>query len=127
MEPMEYLTDEELLALIETTEAGELLTAPRDLKASILSEAAKQTPAHKPSRRKQFYFYCLRVGLATAACVAILLVPVPGKKQETPAPTPSFSLSQHFNQFTDTLEQGFADINRHFSDFDFNFGGNRNE
>ena len=125
MEPMEYLTDEELLALIETTESGELLTAPRDLKASVLAEAAKQPPVQKPNRRKQFWFYCLRVGLATAACVAILFVPIPEKNQQSTAP--HISLSQQFNQFTDTLEQGFADINRHFSDFDFNFGGNRNE
>lgn len=125
MKPMEYLSDEELLALMETTEAGELLTAPRTLKQSVLAEAAKQPAGRTPDRRKQFWFYCLRVGLATAACVAILFVPIPRKNQESTAP--SISLSQHFNQFTDNLEQGFAEINRHFSNFDLNFGGIRNE
>lgn len=126
-----YLTDEELLALIETTQRGELLHAPKDLKVSILTQAEKAAGSKQPNRKKQFYSYCFRVGLATAACLAILFLPTPAKESSGEVSAPTISLSQHLNQFTDRLEQGFSDFNSAFADFDFNFdfnfGGNRNE
>ena len=128
MKPKDYLTDAELLALIETTESGPLLTPPRNMKQNILSQAAK--PVDKmPSRQQQFVSYCLRVGLATAACLAVLLIPSPAKDSIQESTAPSLTISQHLNQFTDRLEQGFSIANRSFADFDFNFdfGGTRDE
>ena len=130
MNTMEYLSDAELLALIETTESQELLTAPKDLKDSIL-EQVSITPQLSPRRNKrtQLLSYSLRVGLATAASLAFLLLPSPAKdSSQTPA-TPKLTLTQQLNSFTDRLEQGVDDFNGLFADFDFNFnfGGNRDE
>ena len=120
MNKPEYLSDRELLALIRTTEAGELLHAPRDMKQNIL---AKQ----KPNRKKQFYSYCLRVGLATAASLAILFIPTPVKENNPDAP----SLTQQLYQVTDHLEERFVAFHYSLADFDFDFnlhfGGTRNE
>lgn len=128
MNELEYLSDAELLALIETTEQSPLLHAPRDVKQAVMT-GARQTPAvKKPSRQKQFYSYCARVAMATAACLAILFIPTPAKGS---AQTTHISLTQQLNRITDTLEQRFSEINSAFADFDFNFdfnfGGNRDE
>ena len=118
MNKPEYLSDRELLALIRTTEAGELLHAPKSLKQDILSK-------RKPNRKKQFYSYCLRVGLATAASLAILFIPTPAQKN----PPDALSLTQQLYQVTNHLEERFSALNQSFADFDFNlnFGGNRDE
>lgn len=118
---MEYLSDRELQALMELSESEGLLTAPKDTKANVLA----QLQPKKAAPKKQFYAYCLRVGLAMAACLAILLLPAPTEKSVSD--TPTISLSHHLNQFTDALEQGLSDINERGNDFDFNFGGTRDE
>lgn len=127
-EKMEYISDEALFALIETTEDQGLLTAPRELKGAILAEAEHLPQIRsKPSRQKQFTAYCFRVGLATAASLVLLF----GSGQMTnnipKLPSQEPTISQRFNQFTDDLEQGFLTISRQISQFDFNFGGNDHE
>lgn len=122
----EELTDEELLSLIETTESQGLLTAPRELESSVLSQCTKLTPTQsKPSRQKQFAAYCVRVGLATAASLALLFGAGPAAR-ELPKNGPELTISQRFNQFTDQIEGGYQDISQRLSQFgnQFHFGGN---
>ena len=118
---MDYLTDRELQALMEQSESEGLLTAPKDLKVNVLAHIRRK----KASRQKQFYAYCLRVGLATAACLAVLLIPAPEEKSHPE--TPPASLTHHLTQLTDALEQGLLELNERGNDFDFNFGGTRDE
>lgn len=116
MKKPEYLSDRELLALIRTTEEGGLLHAPRNLKQDILAK-------RKPNRKKQFYGYCLRVGLATAASLALLFIPTPAQEK---APD-TLSLTRQLYQVTNHLEEHFSALNQYFAEFDFNFGGNYDE
>lgn len=132
MNDFEYLSDEALLSLIELSEDQGLLSAPRDLKPAILEEAARQSVSRpRPSRKRQFADYCVRVGLATAA--SLVLVFAGGRSvnhlSQPAQNAPSLSTAQQFNQFTDKLEEGYQSINQKLSQFvlNFDFGGNRHE
>ena len=132
MNDFEYLSDEALLALMELSEEQGLLSAPRDLKPAILEEATRQSLSRpRPSRKRQFAEYCVRVGLATAA--SLVLVFAGGRTvnhlSQPAQNAPSLSASQHFSQFTDHLEEGYQSINQKLSQFilNFDFGGNRHE
>lgn len=127
-----YLSDEALLSLMEFSEEQGLLSAPRDLKPAILEEAARQSVSRsRPSRKRQFADYCVRVGLATAA--SLVLVFAGGRSvnhlSQPAQNAPSLSTAQQFNQFTDKLEEGYQSINQKLSQFvlNFDFGGNRHE
>ena len=134
MNNYEYLSDEALHSLIACSEEQGLLSAPRELKQSILTEAARQSVSQpKASRKKQFADYCLRVGLATAATL-VLVFAGGGAAQHTgqlPQQDAALSVanSQQFVQFTDRLEQDYQSLNQKLSQFIFNldFGGNRHE
>ena len=124
MKDLEYLSDAELLALIAATEEGELLHAPRNVKASIL---AREKDRRKRDAKKQFHSYCARVAAATAASLAILFLPTPVKEPGTE----TLTLTQHLYRVTEAMESRFSAFNQSFDNFDFNFdihfGGNRNE
>lgn len=65
-----YLSDEELMHLIDLSEADGLLPAPKQLKSAILTAAARAPrPLTRAEKRKQFLAYCARVGVACAACL----------------------------------------------------------
>lgn len=133
MNDFEYLSDEALLSLIECSEEQGLLTAPRDLKQAILTEAARQSVSRpSASRKKQFADYCLRVGLATAATLVLVFAgggTVRHTNQLQQDAALSVANSQQFVQFTDRLEQDYQSLNQKLSQFifDFDFGGNRHE
>lgn len=137
----DYLSDQALEELIACSEEQGLLSAPRTLKGEILAqaEAQAQTLAEqargrmgKTSRQRQFVDYCLRVALATAACLVLLfaggstLGNLSQSAQQNPALT---STAQRFGAFTDQVEEGYRDLNQKLSQLftNFDFGGNRNE
>jgi len=64
----EYLTDEELLSLINDVESNGMLTSPKYLKSNIFSEISKQK---KHSQLISITTY--RVKICLAAAVAILI------------------------------------------------------
>ena len=65
-----YLSDEELMHLIDLSETDGLLPAPKQLKSAILTAAARAPrPLTRAEKRKQFLAYCARVGVACAACL----------------------------------------------------------
>ena len=60
-----YLSDEELMHLIDLSETDGLLPAPKQLKSAILTAAARAPrPLTRAEKRKQFLAYCARVGVA---------------------------------------------------------------
>lgn len=63
-----YLTDEQLLQLIEATEAGGLLSAPDYLKNKILKKAVKNSK----TKQHEFVIFCTKITAAAAASVALL-------------------------------------------------------
>ena len=90
----EYLSDEELQRLIDEAESAPLLAAPSYLKTEILYKTDRimaqpvpgsYAPTLPPSWR--FVFYSLKVGIASAAAVLMLLcipmgpgnIPFPGR------------------------------------------------
>lgn len=132
MNDYEYLSDQALEDLMQVCEEQGLLSAPRDLKPAILSEAARQSAARpKASRKKQFADYCVRVGLATAASLVLVFAGGQSVHQvsQTPQNAPSLSASQQFGRFTDRVEEDYQSLNQKLSQFilNFDFGGNRHE
>lgn len=73
-----YLTDEQLMQLIQDVEENELVSAPPGLLDTILQEVEKAEKAQiKPitsreNRVKEFRRYCIRVITSVAAAVAII-------------------------------------------------------
>ena len=54
-----YLSDEELMHLIDLSETDGLLPAPKQLKSAILTAAARAPrPLTRAENRKQFLAYC---------------------------------------------------------------------
>lgn len=134
MNTREYLSDEELLRLIDRAESGGLLSAPRDLKENTLnlichSEGvqgrknpeersfaslrmtedsqtigeSRQTEQKKKNARKQYYRYCVRVGLGCAACLTVLFSTGSiGQKAQSAAESIS-GFSQQIRQFSQHL------------------------
>lgn len=129
----DYLSDQALEELIACSEEQGLLSAPRTMKAEILAQAqTAQPPEQKPSRQKQFIAYCLRVAMATAACLVMLFAggKSVGQFSQSAQQNPALSsTAQRFSAFTDQLEEGYQDINQKLSQFfiNFDFGGNRHE
>lgn len=73
-----YLTDEQLMQLIQDVEENELVSAPPGLLDTILQEVEKAEKAQiKPitsreNRVKEFRRYCIRVITSVAAAVSII-------------------------------------------------------
>ena len=91
---MEYLTEEELNALIREVEMTEMTSAPPDLLDDILQKIDLAELAKPPrilrieKRRKEFRRYCLQVASGVAAAVVLLfLLPTftGGKEMTVPA------------------------------------------
>lgn len=89
-----YLTDEELDALIREVEASEMTMAPPDLLDDILQKmdvsecAMPPRILHREKRRNEFLRYCLQVASGVAAAVVLLfLLPTfsGGKEMTVPA------------------------------------------
>lgn len=89
----EYLSDEELLKLIDEVEENAMLRAPAYLKQRILTEiqemdSADQMPArqsiqkYKKNIRRQLLVYELKIaGLVAAAILLLFLIPVSVPKE----------------------------------------------
>ena len=85
---LDYLTDEELSKMIEDIEANDLVTAPPDLEDNILLRLTREhgeepdIPKKMKDRRTlSFTAYSIRVAIAVAAAIAVLIfVPVGDKK-----------------------------------------------
>ena len=78
---LDYLTDEELNKMIEDIEENDLVTAPPDIEDSILLRLAREhgeepdNPKKVVNRRTlSFTAYSIRVGIAVAAAIAILIL-----------------------------------------------------
>lgn len=89
---LEYLTDEELMLLIEEVEQKELVEAPPDLMEEILAtvggmepDSVSVLPERKPQpipvrkvslekRRKEYRAYCFRVITSVAAAIALVFL-----------------------------------------------------
>ena len=72
-----YLSDEELLSLIEDTEKNFDLAAPPDLAVNVISRitAAEEARANAYRLKKAEYRrFCIKVGFAVAAAIAIIIV-----------------------------------------------------
>ena len=87
------------------------------MKAEILAQAqTAQPPEQKPSQQKQFIAYCLRVAMATAACLVMLFAAAArgvGQFSQSAQQNPALSsTAQRFSAFTDQLEEGYQDINQ---------------
>lgn len=94
MMEQEYLTDEELNALIREVETSEMTMAPPDLLDDILQKIDLAELAKPPKilriekRRNEFRRYCLQVASGVAAAVVLLfLLPAfsGGKEMTVPA------------------------------------------
>ncbi len=92
----EYLSEEALAQLIAEVESGDMVLAPPSLQESILQKLdvqwrnneteentesignpqIAQISSHKKtkSKKKEFYRYCVQIGLGCAACVAMIFM-----------------------------------------------------
>ena len=112
----EYLSDEELQRLIDEAEHAPLLAAPSYLKTEILHKAgriaAQPAPGMCAGRRMlpsswRFAFYSLKVGLASAAAV-LMLLNIPLEPGEYPISGPGFRVEAKeniFNGFTSIVDR----------------------
>ena len=67
-----YLSDEEIMNLINDVEREGLMAAPEDVTKNVLSAIGSERKSAKP--QKQIYYnYCLKVGLSIAASIAIMV------------------------------------------------------
>lgn len=129
MDHMEYLSDEELLALMEASESDGLLRAPRELKGAVLARAQQETAEAREKRtRRQFRAYCLRVAAGMAAAVVLTFSSVPALEQMTESMR-SVNTAQQVSQFNDDLQEACHNALEWFGtiEFDWNFGGNDHE
>ena len=129
MNTNEYLSDEELLNLISLSESEGLLSAPKQLKDSILTAARAPRPLTRAEKRKQFAAYCARVGVACAACLTVLFsvkpgAIQPGQKQDAP---PTDTLGTKLSYFSEQVDDHIQTINQTLTDFFYNFGGTSHE
>ena len=129
MNTNEYLSDEELLSLISLSESEGLLSAPKQLKSSILTAARAPRPLTRAEKRKQFAAYCARVGVACAACLTVLFsvkpgMMQPGQKQDAPS---AETLGTKLSYFSARVDDQIQDFNQNLTDFFYNFGGTSHE
>ncbi len=82
-----YLSDEELNALIAETESEGLVQAPKGLHAEVISRIDRNpAPSHKESKT-EFYTFTYKVVLSVAA--ALLLMTLLPRTIDTTRPVPS--------------------------------------
>ena len=80
-----YLSDEELMQLIADVEEHEMIQAPFYLKHEILQRVRQESVVRSAHSAKiQFLTFSLKVALATAAAVAVLLL-APAQFREMPS------------------------------------------
>jgi hypothetical protein len=134
----DYLSDEELLRLIDCAEGDGLLSAPHDLKENTLnlichSEGAQRlknpeegsfaslrmTEQKKKNAKKQFYRYCARVALGCAASLAILVSSGPVSQLVKNAPRPETSISQQVNDFSFSLSSALDRVSNAIANYQF--------
>ena len=126
----EYLSDEELLRLIDYAEDDGLLSAPHDLKENVLTEIPRLEvrQANRKNAKTQFYRYCARVALGCAASLAILVSSGPVSQLVKDAPKPETSISQQVNQLSFNLSNALDRVSNAIANYQFgNSEGNRNE
>lgn len=120
-ENLDYLSDEELLRLIDCAEGDGLLSAPHDLKENVLTEIprleVRQT--NRKNAKKQFYRYCARVALGCAACLAILVSSGPVSKLVKNAPRPETSISQQVNDLSFSLSSALDQVSNAIANYQF--------
>lgn len=124
MNTNEYLSDEELLRLIDCAEDDGLLTAPHDLKENVLHEIPRLEVRQKNRKnaKKQFHRYCVRVGVSCAASLAILVSSGKLGSLIQNAPKPKISISQQVNDFSFSLSSALDNISNIIANAQF--GGN---
>lgn len=123
-----YLSDEELMHLIDLSETDGLLPAPKQLKSAILTAAARAPrPLTRAEKRKQFLAYCARVGVACAACLTMLFTVRPGELRFQKTDAPAEPSGAKLSAFSEQVDEHVQDINQAFSDFFYNFGGTSHE
>lgn len=141
-ENLDYLSDEELLRLIDCAEGDGLLSAPHDLKENTLnlichSEGAQRlknpeegsfaslrmteqkAEQKKKNAKKQFYRYCARVALGCAASLAILVSSGPVSQLVKNAPRPETSISQQVNDFSFSLSSALDRVSNAIANYQF--------
>lgn len=118
---LDYLSDEELLRLIDCAEGDGLLSAPHDLKENVLTEIprleVRQT--NRKNAKKQFYRYCARVALGCAASLAILVSSGPVSKLVKDAPRPETSISQQVNDLSFSLSSALDQVSNAIANYQF--------
>ena len=123
-----YLSDEELMHLIDLSEADGLLPAPKQLKSAILTAAARAPrPLTRVEKRIQFLAYCARVGVACAACLTMLFTVRPGELRFQKTDAPAEPSGAKLSAFSEQVDEHVQDINQALSDFFYNFGGTSHE
>lgn len=81
---MEYLSDEELMKMIQDTESQEMLVAPVYLKSEILTKIGEPDKKAQ-SKKKTLMIYRFKVAaVATAAIFALFLMPMGNARSEIP-------------------------------------------
>ena len=120
-ENLDYLSDEELLRLIDCAEGDGLLSAPHDLKENVLTEIprleVRQT--NRKNAKKQFYRYCARVALGCAASLAILVSSGPVSQLVKDAPRPEASISQQVNDLSFSLSSALDQVSNAIANYQF--------
>lgn len=114
----EYLSDEELLRLIDEVEENAMLRAPAYLKQRILKEiqSAEQMPARQSVKkyqtniRRQLLVYELKVaGLVAAAILMLFLLPVSTPEEPPAVPEESYGQGSgflyHWNEASEKMLQ----------------------
>lgn len=120
-ENLDYLSDEELLRLIDCAEGDGLLSAPHDLKENVLTEIPRLEVRQTNSKnaKKQFYRYCARVALGCAASLAILVSSGPVSKLVKDAPRPETSISQQVNDLSFSLSSALDQVSNAIANYQF--------
>ncbi len=77
MKKPDYLTDEELIRLIDSVEADSLLQAPGYLKDSIVQKTIPKRPSH---RQHELLFFGAKIVAAAAASIALLFIMPDGRR-----------------------------------------------
>lgn len=114
----EYLSDEELLRLIDEVEENAMLRAPAYLKQRILKEiqSAERMPARQSVKkyqtniRRQLLVYELKVaGLVAAAILMLFLLPVSAPEEPPAVPEESYGQGSgflyHWNEASEKMLQ----------------------
>lgn len=128
-QPLEYLEamtkrDFDLELFADQIESEYGISAPRDLKASILKEAARpeiqlEVKTRELSRKAQLFFYTLKVGTAVAGALLLLSItpkltaspPLPpGSRQEMRLQDPGRKIREHSKKITGFFQQFSNDI-----------------